>query len=852
MKDLHGGNINAVMNGFGFTINDIPKTIYDFSVNLNPLGPSPAVLEYMLTNDCSWAKYPETYSKTAARSLAKAHNILPENIIIGNGATELFGLILQAFKIKKAASLSPTYSGYNEACSANRVKHISISNLNSYLSDAVFIGFPNNPTGHFPNKAEINSNIIKNPSTLFIIDESFIDFTFSSESYINRDIPKNVIIVKSLTKIFSIAGLRLGFAVSTADNIKRIQASQLPWSVNSIAQNIASFLYNDVEYISKTKTKTKELRIKFTADLNKISGIQTFPSETNFILIKSDRTNLQKELLQKGFFIRSCRNIKELDKTYYRLAVKSKKENELLVKALHQNHLPPPPETKAIMIVGTTSNAGKSLVAAAFCRYFQRKGKRVAPYKAQNMALNSFVTENGGEMGRAQVMQCEAAKIKPHTDMNPVLLKPQGNSISQLIVNGKAIDNITAQKYYNGKTEIRNIAWKAFDRLKKKYNLIIMEGAGSPTEINILKYDFVNMAAAEHANAQTILVADIDRGGVFASIFGTIKLLPQKYQKLFSGIIINKFRGDINLLNPAISQIEKLTGIPVLGVLPYLPNLQIDEEDSLALEEKIFQTNRKNKYCLNVSIIKLPHISNYTDFTPFENHPQIACNYILSSDKLKNSDLIIIPGTKSTCNDMQYLWETGLAEGIIRENSKGIPVIGICGGYQILGKKIYDPNKVEGDIKEIDGLGLLEIRTNLTLKKELAQVKGYTTKHYPFVKRNRKIEFSGYEIHSGRSEYINKSTNQQINKLLLPPLTINKRLNKYVEEKTGCISHNKNVFGCYIHGFFDNPLLFNETVNYLAHKKGIEILKVKQINKDQTYEKLADMLEEHINFSKIL
>ena len=378
-------------------------------------------------------------------------------------------------------------------------------------------------------------------------------------------------------------------------------------------------------------------------------------------------------------------------------------------------------------------------------------------------------------MGRAQVMQCEAAKIKPHTDMNPVLLKPQGGSVSQLIVNGKVVDNVTAKKYYNEKTELRDIAWEAFDRLKEKYDLIIMEGAGSPTEINILKYDFVNMAAAEYANAKTILVADIDRGGVFATIFGTIKLLPPNFQKLFCGIIINKFRGDVSLLTPAIEQIERLTGIPVLGVLPYLPNLQIDEEDSLALEEKHSYHNKNRINNLNISIIKLPHISNYTDFMPFENHPAITCSYISSPQELKDADLIIIPGTKSTCHDMKYLWETGLAEEIIRQSNKGTFIIGICGGYQILGKKIKDPNKIESNVKEVSGLRLLDIKTTLIPEKELAQVEGYTTEYLPFTERNNKINFCGYEIHSGKSEYLNKSNNR--------PLIINKRKIKMSEKK---------------------------------------------------------------------
>ena len=499
---------------------------------------------------------------------------------------------------------------------------------------------------------------------------------------------------------------------------------------------------------------------------------------------------------------------------------------------------------KTIMVVGTTSDSGKSIVTAALCRYFLRKGINVAPYKAQNMALNSYVTEEGGEMGRAQVVQCEAAKIKPHTDMNPILLKPQGNSLSQLIVNGKAIDNVTAEKYYKERTDIRDTAWAAFDRLRKKYELIIMEGAGSPTEINILKYDFVNMAAAEYANAKTILVADIDRGGVFASIFGTIKLLPKKYQKLFSGIIINKFRGDITQLDSGIKQIEKLTGIPVLGVLPFIPNLQIEEEDSLGLETRESSVAKNLSECIDIVIIKLPHISNYTDFLPFENHNQISLRYISSTEHLDNPDLIIIPGTKTTCSDMKFLNNSGFTEEIKRYNKKGTTIIGICGGYQILGKTISDPEGIEGNIKEIQGIGLLNIATTLKQNKELAQVSGYIADDYPFTGKPESISFNGYEIHSGNTIELNSSVKR--------PITITKRKNEDSREPAGSISKDNKVFGCYIHGFFDTPPICHELINFLAKKKGIKIKNIHLQDKDIIYDRLADLVEKHIDFTKML
>ena len=494
---------------------------------------------------------------------------------------------------------------------------------------------------------------------------------------------------------------------------------------------------------------------------------------------------------------------------------------------------------KAIMVVGTTSDSGKTLVAVALCRYFQRKGVKVAPYKAQNMALNSYVTEEGGEMGRAQIMQCEAAKIKPHTDMNPVLLKPQGNATSQVIVNGKVLNNITARDYYK-KKEIAKLAREAYDRLAEEYELIILEGAGSPTELNILETDFVNMSAAEYAEAKTILVADIDRGGVFASIYGTIKLLPKKYQNLFSGIIINKFRGNVSLLGDSSNMIKDLTGVPVLGILPYVKDLKLDEEDSLGLEKRNKKLSTKLENMLDVAVIRLPHISNYTDFLPFEAHPQISTRYVEKADDLETPDLIILPGSKATCSDMKYLNDSNFSRNIINANRNGTPIIGICGGYQILGKSISDPLKIEGNIKDIKGLGLLDIETVLNSNKELSQVSGKVNSNFSFASNttdtSKDINFYGYEIHSGRT--INSSEEK--------PVQIEKRGKRDCSESVGSVSKDKTVFGCYVHGFFDSSELFNKITKFLADKKNIKIEKYQVIDKDSIYDQLADLLEKNI------
>ncbi|MEI6422250.1 MAG: cobyric acid synthase, partial [Lentisphaerota bacterium] len=677
-NDIHGGNPQALLKRLG--LKHTPEIKADFSVNINPSGPPLSVSRALLSlNEKLYSDYPEIYAETALRSLAKAHNLSVDSVLVGNGSTELFSMIIQSFKPAKIAWIAPSYSGYAEICAAHGVPaapafctsatdnfRINIRQLASSDADMFFLCSPNNPTGALIGKEKILEFAAERKNSVFIVDESFIDFLAVSETetLFSEKLPLNIIVVKSLTKFFSIAGVRLGMLYANPSTAAKIAKARLPWSVNAIAQKLSPLLYADVKYIANTKRDICELRKNLSGALAKIPGLKVYPSHANFLLcelrkgrnsnnleIKSnskiteggfsyppsvqDKINndynemihnadmLQAELLKRGLLIRSCSNWERLGPNFFRLAVLDRDSNNLLVSELNSifdsvrgkgqevrskrqekignqqlttseprtphpalriphSALPPSP----IMVVGTGSGSGKSLLVSALCRYFVRKGLRVAPFKAQNMSLNSFVTMEGGEMGRAKVVQAQAAKIEPHTDMNPVLLKPTGDAGSQLIVNGKAVCNVTAKSYYAEKCELRNDAFKAFDRLAAKYELIILEGAGSPAEINLQDKDFVNMAMAEYARAKTILVADIDKGGVFASIYGTIMLIPPKQRKLITGVVINKFRGDVTLLKSGIEEIETLTGIPVLGVLPFIKDLRIEEEDSLGLESR--------------------------------------------------------------------------------------------------------------------------------------------------------------------------------------------------------------------------------------------------------------------------
>ena len=375
-----------------------------------------------------------------------------------------------------------------------------------------------------------------------------------------------------------------------------------------------------------------------------------------------------------------------------------------------------------IMFAGTGSDVGKSIVAAAFCRIFKQDGYRPAPFKAQNMALNSYATPDGLEIGRAQAVQAEAAGIPCHTDMNPLLLKPNSDHTSQVVLNGKPIGNKDAYDYWRRGTsdiDFRKEVCAAFDRLASRYSPIVMEGAGSIAEINLKDRDLVNMSMARHAKADVILVADIDRGGVFASVYGSIMLQSPDDRQRIKGIIINKFRGDLRLFDEGRKMLEDICGVPVLGVIPYYSNIYIDEEDSVALEQKCRQLAEGK---VNVAVVLLRHISNYTDFDTLERDPRVNLFYTSNTSDIQQADIIILPGTKSTLDDLLELRRNGCVQAIQRAHRNGKMVIGICGGYQMLGRTVSDPDGIEGDIQSLPGLGLLPVHTTMTGEKTTRQV----------------------------------------------------------------------------------------------------------------------------------
>lgn len=497
---------------------------------------------------------------------------------------------------------------------------------------------------------------------------------------------------------------------------------------------------------------------------------------------------------------------------------------------------------KKIMFQGTSSNVGKSILTTALCRIFYRRGLKTAPFKAQNMALNSYVTKWGDEIGRAQVAQAEAAGIDPIVQMNPVLLKPTGNQSSQVVLMGKPVGVYSAREYHT------KYSLTALDKVKESlqfldenFDRIVIEGAGSPAEVNLKANDIVNMRIAKLTQCPVMLIADIDRGGAIASIVGTLELLEPEERDLVQGIVINKFRGDVTLLQPALDFIEEKTGKKVVGVVPAIENLDIDEEDSVALESKQAQVNRD----ITIAVMQTPKISNFTDFDALMYEPDVAVRFVKPGDAIGNVDMVILPGSKNTIADLQYLKERGYEAEIKELHKKGVPLMGICGGNQMLGTMIYDPDGMEGDAKEIVGLGLLPTATTMKHEKLTHQVT-FDTEGFSFLGGSFSgKDMRGYEIHMGQTESVADTTNC---------FHITTRSEQLVDVMDGYITTDGQAFGTYIHGVLDNDDLRRHMINQLRLKKGLEALPVvfKYFeHKDKAYDRLADIVEAHLDMDYI-
>lgn len=491
---------------------------------------------------------------------------------------------------------------------------------------------------------------------------------------------------------------------------------------------------------------------------------------------------------------------------------------------------------RTVMVQGTASSTGKSVIATALCRIFRQDGYRVAPFKSQNMALNSFVTRDGGEIGRAQAVQAEAAAIEPVVDMNPILLKPEADAVSQVIVLGKVVGRLKAEEYYERTPELLKVVKGALDRMCAVYDVVVIEGAGSPAEVNLKEREIANMRIAHLRQTPVLLVGDIDRGGVFASLVGTMELLGPEDRDLVKGLIVNKFRGNPDLLRPGLDFLERRTGRPVLGVIPYSRDVAVAQEDSVYLDERCRSSDDSG---LDVVVIHLPRVANYDDFDPLE---EVGCKvrYVRAVEELGVPDMVIMPGTKSTMADLEYVRRQGLDRAIVSLAEAGTPVAGICGGYQILGRVISDPGGVEGTSGSVPGLGLLDIDTVFQPEKRTVQVKARVVSDAGLFAGLSGVEVSGYEIHMG----VSSGDGQPLFHVSATP-------HGGADYPDGNISASGLVFGTYIHGLFHNPDFTRRFLENLWRLRKPGTVPFREMPHDDRYDRLARLVRENLDIGRI-
>jgi adenosylcobyric acid synthase len=830
-RDFLFGNKRASMNSHGGNLKNLSKRagcsadeILDFSANINPLG-APDYLRSIISRTIDIVgRYPDPDNTELIQAISHGMNVPAARIVAGNGSSELFYALPGALCCKTAVIPVPSYADYGRAAAARgcavktictKLDHDAVVNLDEISAqltggEAVFIGQPNNPTGTLTDRAELLTLAQTHPDSWFIVDESFADFVPDYRS-LALDLTDNMIVVKSLTKIYAIPGLRLGYLVANEKTAALIEKLLPPWRINVIAQTLGTKFLKDHTYITETQRTIADLRARLGAALGNIPGFFVFRGAANFLLVRIDRDGLnsrmlEEKLLQHRIAIRVFDGSDNLDERYFRVAVRTEEENRRLIEAVTaivQQRAKKYVQRKkpAIMFQGTGSNVGKSVLTAAFCRILTQDGLRVAPFKAQNMSLNSCVTASGGEMGRAQVVQAQACRIDPDVRMNPILLKPCSDTGSQVIVRGKPVGNMSVGEYIRYKPKAFEVAKQCFDSLCRDYDAVVLEGAGSPGEVNLKHHDIVNMSMAKYAEAPVLLVGDIDPGGIFASFTGTMEVLNPEERKMIKGFIINRFRGKQALLADALDYMAERTGKPVLGVVPYFKNIGLPEEDSVEFKSETTGGYETDGKPIAIAFIDLPHVSNFTDMDALRIEPDVSLRIVRSVNDLTAPDLVIIPGSKNVISDMHYLTTSGLAKKITEiALSASADVVGICGGFQLLGSKIHDPNGIESAVDSIAGLGLLEMETVLAENKILAKTQG--------IHRQSGLPVHGYEIHHGRSKGVGTvPVIQSVN-----------------GEELGAGTPDFRIWGTYLHGVFDSDEFRRWTINRLRIRKGLPVL----------------------------
>ena len=765
----HGGHIRelAVCAGCGL------HELLDVSANINPLGPPSWLRSEVARALSDAAHYPDPHAAGLCRAAARWAGCTEAEAVSGNGSTELLYVLPAALGFSRALIPVPAYTDYRRACelAGVAVQTLELDPESGFAVDfgalaaaleqggaagcAVFLGQPNNPTGVVFDPDALRELAGRFPQAWFVVDEAFADFVPGLDRLAARR-PANVVVLHSLTKFFALPGLRLGLAYAAQDVAAALRRRIPPWSVNSLAQAVGERALADGEYAQRSVAECIRLRAGLAEALGGLPGLTVLPGAANFLLCRltggaQGASALAEVLLRERIAVRNCSSFEGLEPgRWLRLAVRGEEENVRVAAALARALNAPAPRgarrvrrTPAIMVQGCSSNAGKSVLAAALCRILLQDGFRVAPFKSQNMSLNSFVTRDGGEMGRAQVTQAQACRLDPDVRMNPVLLKPSSDIGSQVIVMGRPVGNMRVGEYVRYKPEAFARAREAYDSLAAGRDVMVIEGAGSPAEINLKAHDIVNMNMARHAGAAVLLAGDIDRGGVFASFVGTMELMEEWERALVRGYVVNRFRGDASLLAPALDEVALRTGTPFVGVVPYLHDLGLPEEDSVSFKSGALDVAPSPERVVDVAVLDLPHISNFTDLDALAAEPDVRVRVVRRAADLGRPHAVVLPGSKNVPGDLRALAESGLAQAVAElAAGGGVEIVGICAGFQMLGRGVSDPHGLESR-GEAAGLGLLPLRTELARDKTLARCEA--------VHEASGLALRGYEIHHGRT-----------------------------------------------------------------------------------------------------
>lgn len=854
----------------------------DFRVTINPCGP-PGWLRSVLSRAVEeLGENPDPDCDRLRAACSSAWRRPASGILPGQSASEIIQLLPRAFRSGRVLSSAPSLSEYDRAARAARISMLVLPAgpdggvdldrlaLACRPGDLVFLGHPSHPAGRLLERGPVTEMAALQPRACFVIDERSIDFVAGVPSFLDDgdELPANLLVLRSFTEFYAMPGLGLACLVAAAERIAALREQQGAGSVNVLARSVGVRALTDENFARRTRYEVRKLRRALRNDIAALPGLAVSEGAANQLLIRRTDGGSVRELSQAlsddfGLVVGAGNGRAGPEPEFLYMALRCRRENQRLVAALRSllgersagervapGRARPVRRARPLMIQGIASNAGKSLLTAAFCRILLQDGLRVAPFKAQNISLNSFVTARGAEVARAQAVQAAACRLDPDVRMSPVLLKPGGAEGSQAIIAGKPAGSLSSLDPRAYRRRARAEARSSYDSLSAEFDAIVLEGAGSPGEVNLKAADIANMQMARYAEAPVLLAGDIDRGGVFASFVGTMEVLDEWERRLVAGFLVNRMRGDAGLLGSALDYMQERCGRPVLGVIPYLSDPGLPEEDSVGFQDRasFFALGAAEHHAagenrqagaagdadatpgpIEIALIDLPFLSNFTDFEPLAREPDVRLRVVRRGDALGRPDLVLLPGTKNSLHDLDYLVDSGLAAAIRSLAQSGTStIVGLCGGMQMLGRSLHDPERIESGAGRRAGLGLLDLETTLAPEKTLRQVRA---RHLP-----SGLTVRGYEIHHGRT-------------LAPAELTI-----MYVDGEVGGVADDEGrVWGTYLHGVFDDDEFRRWFVDSLRERRGLPAMGVVQTRYDlePAFERLAAEVRASVDMDRI-